>query len=174
MRITEDSGKGRLHLCEICGHRFKLKCDFSRHRIIVCKTAQQNIITSKSLPTQFQKDSQLSALTPDHKGLPVLAQLPVLTPMNTEPQVSIPLVKKLPVLTPVGAKLSELTAVKQKLLDNTTESKNTNEPIECPPVATNVPVLFPINMNIPVLTLISEVLDNFSALDNPATSNYKN
>lgn len=91
--------------------------------------------------------------------------------MNTEPPVPIPLDKKLPLLTPVGTKLPELTMIKQQLPDITTKNKSNSEPIKFPPVATNVPVLA-INKNIPVLALISEVLDNFNNSENLATLNF--
>lgn len=95
----------------------------------------------------------------------------MLTPMNTEPPVPILLDKNLPVLTPVGTKLPELTMIKQQLPDITSKNKNDSEPIEFPPMATNVPVLA-INKNIPVLALISEVLENFNTSENLATLNF--
>lgn len=171
MKITEDSGKNRLHLCEICGHRFKLKCDFSRHRSNICKTSQQKITTSESFPTNVQKDTQLPVLTSVYKVLPDLAQLPVLTPMNSEPPIPIPLDKTLPVLTSVSTKLPELTMIKQHLPDIPTKTKINSEPMEFPPVATNIPVLA-INKNIPVLALISEVLENFNTSENLAALKY--
>lgn len=93
--------------------------------------------------------------------------------MNTESSVPIPSDIKLPVLTPVGTKLPELTMIKKQLPDISAKNKSISKPMEFASVATNVPV-FAINKNIPVLALISEVLENFNTSENLATFSLEN